>query len=101
MQTLPADLTVEEALARGRATRQTVPTDESIERTFTYHKPFGDQSDRYQLIRSSARQFANQIKGWCPESRERSLALTNLQQAVMWANAAIAINESEPESERG
>jgi hypothetical protein len=28
-----------------------------------------------------------------PESREQSLALTNLEQAVMWANAAIARRE--------
>jgi hypothetical protein len=28
----------------------------------------------------------------CPDSREKSLAMTNLEQAVMWANAAIARN---------
>ncbi len=31
----------------------------------------------------------------CPESREKSLAITNLQQSVMWANASIAINEED------
>jgi hypothetical protein len=29
----------------------------------------------------------------CPESRELALASTNLEQCVMWANAAIARNE--------
>jgi hypothetical protein len=29
----------------------------------------------------------------CPESRERSLALSKLQELVMWSNASIAINE--------
>ena len=29
----------------------------------------------------------------CPDSRELSLALTNLEQAVFWANASIARNE--------
>lgn len=28
-----------------------------------------------------------------PDSREKSLALTHLEDAVMWANAAIARNE--------
>jgi hypothetical protein len=32
------------------------------------------------------------INDLCPESREKSLAITNLEQAVMWANAAIARN---------
>ena len=29
----------------------------------------------------------------CPDSRELSVALTKLEEAVMWANAAIARNE--------
>lgn len=71
-------------------------TNEQIENIFTYHKPFGDQPQRYQLIRDTARLLAATINAACPESREKSLALTNLQQAVMWANASIAINEREP-----
>lgn len=68
---------------------------EEIERIFTYHKPFGTQQDRYSILRSYARALAIVINENCPESREKSLALTNLQQAIMWANASIAINEKE------
>ncbi len=64
-----------------------------IESDFTYHPPKGDQPERYERIRSSARIFAHFILASTPESREQSLALTNLEQAVMWANAAIARNE--------
>ena len=71
-------------------------TNEQIESLFTYHRPFGDQATRYERIRSAAIAMAGFIQGNCPESREKSLALTNLQQAIMWANAAIAINEKEP-----
>ena len=71
-------------------------TNEQIQNTFTYHKPFGDQTQRYEQIRADAKVLALTIQECCPESREKSLALTNLQQAVMWANAAIAINEKEP-----
>ena len=70
-------------------------TPDQIDNIFTYHKPFGSQPERYGQIRMFARTLAYHIDKACPESREKSLALTNLQQAVMWANAAIAINEKE------
>ena len=73
---------------------------EQIDNTFTYHKPFGNQPQRYAQIRVDAKVLAHTIQDCCPESREKSLALTNLQQAVMWANASIAINErTEPNGE--
>lgn len=62
--------------------------------TFTYHAPKGDQPARYEAIRAKARDLATLIQESTPASREQSVALTNLQQAIMWANAAIAINES-------
>ena len=71
-------------------------TSEQIDNIFTYHRPFGTQQDRYVSIRDTAKSLAVLVNAACPESREKALALTNLQQAVMWANAAIAINEKEP-----
>lgn len=73
-------------------------TNEQIQNTFTYHRPFGDQPQRYEQIRANAKVLAMSIQESCPESREKSLALTRLQQAVMWANASIALNETERES---
>jgi hypothetical protein len=70
-------------------------TMDQIENIFQYHKPFGDQAEKYQSIRLLAADMAGFINLKCPESREKSLAITNLQQAVMWANASIAINEKE------
>jgi hypothetical protein len=75
------------------------PTDQQLaelHRRFTYHPPHGDQAARYQSIRDEARDFAESLMGACPESRELSLALTSLEQTVMWANAAIARNEPPP-----
>ena len=60
---------------------------------FTYRAPHGDQADRYQLIRAHAHGLATLIDGHAPDSREKSLAITHLEEAVMWANAAIARNE--------
>jgi hypothetical protein len=65
-----------------------------IDAVFTYHAPFGDQPVRYEQLRASAKSLAAMIIKDCPDSRERSLALTYLQQTIMFANAAIAINET-------
>ena len=74
-------------------------TDEQIENTFTYHRPFGNQPQRYEDLRNEAKSLAKTIQQACPESREKSLAITSLQQAIIWANASIAINETtEPQS---
>jgi len=70
-----------------------VPMD--VDNVFTYHKPKDDQPARYEKIRADAKLLAKTIEAMTPQSREQSLALTNLQQSVMWANAAIAINEAE------
>lgn len=70
------------------------PTIPSIENTFSYHAPGGTQVERYQAIRDQAKKLAYSIHFNCPPSREASLAMTHLQTAVMYANAAIAINEN-------
>jgi hypothetical protein len=66
-----------------------------IKRAFSYHKPFGDQPDRYEKIRAKARELGDVILDNAPESTERAEAIRNLQQTVMWANASIAINEKD------
>jgi hypothetical protein len=68
-------------------------TESQINEIFTYHQPINDQSQRYEALRQAAKGLAHFISKSCPESREKSLAITSLQQAIMWANAAIAINE--------
>lgn len=68
-------------------------TVEELANRFTYHAPREDQIERYEGIRAKGLLFALEVFGSCPESRERSLALTKIEEAVMWANAAIARNE--------
>ena len=64
---------------------------EEIHLRFTYHPP-GDQEtvDKYVMIRDKAAEYAILIDHLCPDSREKSLAITKLEEVVMWANAAIA-----------
>ena len=66
-----------------------------IENSHTYHPPKAGlkQAERYEDMRATARRFASQMAHNCPASRELALALTKLEEAVMWANAAIARNE--------
>lgn len=72
---------------------------EQIENNFTYHPPFGTQGVRYGEIRTAAKTLAYLFEFHCPNSRERSLAMTKLEESVMWANAAIARNEEKTEAE--
>ena len=64
-----------------------------IENNFTYHRPKENQQIRYIDIRDKAKELAIVLAYNCPESRELSLALTQLEVVVMWANASIARNE--------
>jgi hypothetical protein len=73
--------------------------DEDLQNVFTYHAPFGNQAERYSRMRAAGLTLARTINTECPESREKSLAITAIQQAIQWANAAIAINEKEKVSE--
>ncbi len=72
--------------------KYTVQT-EAIDNNFTYHPPINNQTERYALIRETAKQLAFLIGAQCPDSREKSLAMTKLEESVMWANASIARNE--------
>lgn len=64
-----------------------------IENDFAYHAPKGDQVERYGEIRAAAKDLALKLVELTPVSREQSLALTALEETVMFANAAIARNE--------
>lgn len=66
---------------------------EDLDNRFSYHAPKADQPKKYEDIRAKAKEFAVMICNYCPDSREKSLALTKLEEASMWANASIARNE--------
>lgn len=69
--------------------------DPELKKRFTYHAPQPIHIQKFEDIRKNALYFANLLKVHCPESRELSLAITKVEEAVMWANAAIARNEKE------
>lgn len=69
-----------------------------IDLRFTYHKPKDfpnpstglTQPSAYDEIRKRAREYAQRLNEMLPESREKALAITHLEEVVFWANAAIA-----------
>jgi hypothetical protein len=61
-----------------------------IENNFTYHPPTPEQAPKYQRLRATAKELARLVVELVPEGRERSLALTHLEEMVMFANAGIA-----------
>ncbi len=73
----------------------TAPTNDNgsmIEKNFSYHAPKDGQPAKYVAIRDKAKEYAYMIDELCPSSREKSLAITKLEEVVFWANAAIARN---------
>ena len=68
-------------------------TKEQLENSFTYHAPKGDQPARYVELRDKAKELSFLILEKTPPSREQSLAITKLEESIMWANKAIACNE--------
>jgi hypothetical protein len=62
----------------------------TIDNNFKYHAPKDGQPALYQAIRDKAKELAILIQGTAPEGREKALAITKLEESVMWANAGIA-----------
>lgn len=72
------------------------PTEDKIKQieiSFTYHSPKGTQQERYVMLRDEAKALALDILQMVPPGREQSLAITKLEEAIMWANKGIACNE--------
>lgn len=59
----------------------------------TNHTPSAYAIGTIEALREDFIELAESIEDVCPESRERSLAITNLEQALMWAVASIARQE--------
>lgn len=53
-------------------------------------KVTGVQQDRIKLVLGSAKQLEKCINDVCHDGREKSLAMTKLEECVMWANKSIS-----------
>lgn len=66
-------------------------TTEDLENRFAYHPPVTrEKQQAHEQARAACLDLAKELVGLMPPGREASLAITNLEQTMMWANAAIA-----------
>lgn len=82
---------VDEILSESfKVKKNKVKKNKVIENNFSYHSPKEGQPEKYTQLRNKAKELAYLIDELCPNSRERALATTKLEEAIMWANASIA-----------
>lgn len=62
------------------------------DRALSYHPLVGGRGDLHEALRQAAKDYADELDRILPGSREASLAFTDLQASLMWANAALAIH---------
>jgi hypothetical protein len=60
-----------------------------VSHKFEYQAPDERQAAAIQKIRASMKSLHDELVTTIPECRERSLAVTKLEEASMWANKAI------------
>jgi len=67
-------------------------TYEDIENRFGFHPATDETKSMHAQVREDFITLAKYLNDILPEGREKSLALTALQEAAMWSNASIACN---------
>jgi hypothetical protein len=72
-----------------------------IDKPFAYHKPSEDGFKRITHLRAAFSAVKAEIEAQCPESRQRSVAITELETAAMWAIKAVVFNDPNSVVETG
>ena len=67
-------------------------TKEQIEERVKSHELDGHQVNLVENVRGAIKSLLTFINHTCPDSREKSLAMTNIEEAMFWANASISRN---------
>jgi len=68
-------------------------TKEELENRFEHHPPATEEvAETHRFIRWRCWQLAESINARISDSREKSLAMTKLEEVMFWSNAAIARN---------
>jgi hypothetical protein len=65
---------------------------DNLHELFKYHEPTPAKLEQYQSLRRAAYDFANAILAQTPECADQQAALRLVREALMTANAAIALD---------
>lgn len=66
-------------------------TPEDLKNRFAFHPATTDEKrDEHTSVRQNCYTLAVQLNDKLPEGREKSLAITNLEEVMFWGNAALA-----------
>lgn len=64
--------------------------------SFRYHAPTGTQPSRYYALEQLAKAFDAGVTTHAPQGREAALAHTKIEEALMWAKKAVALENAVP-----
>ena len=67
-------------------------TDEEINDRFHYHAPSEKGIGTHAALSAAYSQLGRMVNDLIPNGREKSLAMTHLEESKMWASAAVARN---------
>lgn len=59
---------------------------------FSFHPATENTGPKHDRVRTICEILAHNLNDLLPEGREKSLAITHLEEVMMWSNAAIARN---------
>lgn len=62
-----------------------------LDHVFSYHTPGPDEINRYWRLREAAKDFAQAVLNETPPSADQSAAIRHIREALMTANASIAL----------
>ncbi len=65
-------------------------SDVELRDRFFYHPPSSEGAKTHGVLSQEFYELSQVIDALCPHSREKSLAMTHMEQSKMWASAAVA-----------
>jgi hypothetical protein len=69
---------------------QPLTYDQDLEHRFNFHPADAEKAKKHETIRAECKQLAATVKTMVPPGREQALAITKIEEAMMWANAGLA-----------
>jgi len=61
--------------------------------TLGFHPADEVAADKHDFVRDECKKLAYKLEEELPDSREKALAMTKLEEVMLWGNAAVARNK--------